>query len=138
MPVRRSLSPADGIALVEILVAMLVLIVGLVSMAQLLAVSTAALAGAGAVTGATLDAHDKLEELLASGFSGAALAVSTVDTLAADVPGHFDRTAAGRTRRWRVDEGPGADIRFVRVLVMRPGLGRLGGRVELVSMVRRQ
>jgi len=138
MPRSPQPSSAAGIALVEVLIAMLVLIVGLVATAQLLVVSTTARTDAGAVTTATLDAQDKLEELLAAGFSAPELRVGTIDTLATDVPGAFDRTAAGRTRRWRVDAGPVADTRLVRVLVLSPRARAPGGRVELLSLVRRR
>jgi hypothetical protein len=124
-----------GISLVEVLVAMVVLTGGLVSTAHLLAVSTVTHADAAAVTGATLDAQEKLEDLLAA---GPALQVSGVDSLNADVADLFDRAASGRTRRWRVDAGPVADTRIVRVLVLGPQPRRYGGRVELVSMVRRR
>ena len=122
----------------EVLIAMLVLIIGLVATAHLLAVSTVAHADASTVTSATLDAQDKLDELLAAGFAAPPLQIVAPNTLAADVADHFDRTAAGRTRRWRVDAGPVAGTRIVRVLVLSPQPRGATGRVELVSMLRRR
>ena len=116
---------------------MLVLIVGLVSTAQLLAVSAVALADAGVVTAATLDAEDVLDELAAAGFAAPALQVSATDTLGADVDGYVNHSAAGRTRRWQIEEGPVAGTRVVRVRVLSPGARRYGGHIELRSMVRR-
>jgi hypothetical protein len=118
--------------------AMLVLIIGLVAVAQLLVVATVARADAAATTGATLDAQDKLEELVATGFASPALQVTTTDTLTADVADYFDRSAAGRTRRWRVEAGPVAGTRIVRVRVVDPAFGRSGARAELLSMVRQR
>jgi type II secretory pathway pseudopilin PulG len=128
----------SGIGLVEVLMAMLVLIIGLVAVAQLLVVATVARADAAATTGATLDAQDKLEELVATGLASPALQVTTTDTLTANVADYFDRTAAGRTRRWRVEAGPVAGTRIVRVRVLDPTFGRFGARAELLSMVRRR
>ena len=127
----------NGSTLVEVLVAMLVLIIGLVAMAQLLVVSTLAHADAAAATGATIDAQNKLEELLAAGFDTPALQLAGTATLTTDVTGYFDRTPAGRTRRWQVDAGPVAGTRVVRVRVMDRASRRFGARVELLSLVRR-
>ena len=128
----------NGSTLVEVLVAMLVLVIGLVAMAQLLVVSTLAHADAAAATGATLDAQNKLEELLAAGFDTPALQVAGTATLTANVTGYFDRTVAGRIRRWQVDAGPVASTRIVRVRVLDRAARRFGARVELRSMVRRR
>jgi prepilin-type N-terminal cleavage/methylation domain-containing protein len=104
-----------GFTVIEVLVAMVILTVGLVSMAELMAVTLRLQQLGRNQTAATRLAQDKIDELMSQNWGGAApsaqLAVG--GSLTADVANHFDipPTFAGSTalsyrRRWVVTNGP--------------------------------
>lgn len=90
----------DGFVLVEVLVAVALLIGAVVTLALVLAKSTATNMSAKRVTLATIMATDKLEELRGVPFDGPVLAVSPPDTLTVDREGFFDEPVPGWRRRW--------------------------------------
>lgn len=90
----------DGFVLVEVLVAIALLIGAVVTLALVVAKSTATNLSAKRVTLATLMATDKLEELRGVPFDDPVLTVSAPDTLTVDREGFFDEPAPGWRRRW--------------------------------------
>ena len=147
---RRGATPSSGrrsergFSLVEVLFSTLILVVGLLSVAQLLAVSIKAesMARNGAL--GTRWAQGKLDDLMKANFDTNPQVQVTpggVDSLAADVPNYNDVPPVGPMqpriiRRWRVVAGPaGTRILAVRVLV---GNGSTTARaVDLTTLVRR-
>lgn len=104
-----------GFTVIEVLVAMVLLTVALVSMAELMAVTLRLQQLGRNQTAATRLAQDKLDELMSQNWDAAVpppqLAVG--GSLDADQPDHFDipptfdgSTALNYRRRWVVDPGP--------------------------------
>jgi prepilin-type N-terminal cleavage/methylation domain-containing protein len=124
-----------GFTLVEVLIAMLVLVVGLLSVAQLLAVSIVMNSDARSATSATLQAQTKVDELMKTSFTAPMVQINAADTLSSNVANYFDTPTAGITRRWQVTAGPsGTRTVTVRVLAAR---GRVYGRsVEMTTRIR--
>jgi len=121
----------NGFSLVETLVASAILITGIVSLAQLVVVSSRARAAAGARSLAALLVVDKIERLRAlpwtvddagAPVSAPELGVSPADALERDVPGYVD-APGGWPRRWSVQPLPSdpADTLVVQVRVVTPG-----------------
>lgn len=112
-----------GFSLVEVLVSMTIMMVGLVAVAQLLAVSVHTHTLGRRTSEASLLATAKLEELAKLNHATAAAVQITMggpDPLANNVADHFDVTAAGYIRRWSVAAGPAAATRLVTVRVIPP------------------
>jgi Tfp pilus assembly protein PilV len=136
---RRPASRTDaGFSLAEVIIALLVTVTGLLSLAQLLAVTAKAegVARNGAL--AARMGQDKLDDLMKANFdTSPSLQLTPVgtDTLAANVPNYFDQPAPAVTRRWIVRQGPaGTRILTVRVLVVSGASPRT---VDLTTLVRR-
>jgi hypothetical protein len=122
---------SSGTTLVEVLVAMLVLITGVLSMARLFVLAAATNASSLQTTRATIAAAQKADELRAD----AVLNPSPTDTLARNVYGWVDHVdanghsvgndahppvGAAYTRRWSITSlSPDPDTVVIRVLVMR-------------------
>jgi len=101
-----------GFTLVEVLVAVVILTVALVSMAELMAVTLRLQQLGRNQTMATRLAQDKIDELMSQNWA-AAPQLTVGGSLTADVANHFDTppTFAGSTalnyrRRWVVANGP--------------------------------
>ena len=128
-----------GFSLAETLVAMLVMVTGLLGIAQLMVVTIKAesMARNGAL--ASRLGQGKLDDLMKANFDTSLqirIPVPPVDSLVADVPNKFDVPAAGITRRWLVSQGPaGTRLVTVRVLIMR-GIPTQRT-VDLTTLVRR-
>jgi prepilin-type N-terminal cleavage/methylation domain-containing protein len=96
-----------GFTVIEVLVAMVILTVALVSMAELMAVTLRLQQLGRNQTVATRLAQDKIDELMSRNFAFNQLAVG--GSLTADVANHFDVPAAGTggnlqwRRRWLVE-----------------------------------
>ena len=97
-----------GFSLIEVLVASTILTVGLLSLAQLLALATAANASAGRATYAAVLAAEKLEDLRA-------LTWESLQRQAGESVDYLDRSGrslesasvtAAYTRRWTIDPFP--------------------------------
>lgn len=128
-----------GFSLIEVLVATLVMTVGLVSLVQLLAVSTVMHADAREATTATQYAQAKIDELAKLNLSTAAavqITPVTPDSLANNVTNYFDTPQTGVTRRWRVQAGPTGDTRIVTVRVINIRARQYGAQVDLTTIIR--
>jgi Tfp pilus assembly protein PilV len=120
------------------MVAAVILTVGLVALAQLLAVSIQMHKLGRDSAQATRLAQDKFEELMKLNFGTApAIQINNNNTLAANTANYFDVPAnTGYTRRWRVQAGPGgnASLRTVTIRVV-PDV-RVGADYEVTQVVR--
>ena len=128
-----------GFSLVEALVAMVVITLGLVSMAQLMAVTAMRHHDAREVALATERGQAKLEELMKLNLATApelAITPLSPDSLATDVPGYFDTPETGITRRWRVEAGPVPDTRLVTIRVVDVRARQYGSTIELTTIIR--
>jgi prepilin-type N-terminal cleavage/methylation domain-containing protein len=107
-----------GFTLIETVVAILILTVGLVAVAQLMAVSVRMhQIGRDSATAARL-AQDKFEELMKMNFT-LNPAIQVGGNLAANTGAYFDVPAnSGYTRRWSVANGPTGNTRVVTVRVV--------------------
>ena len=99
-----------GFTLVEVLVAFVILTIGLVSMAELMAITLRMQQLGRNQTAAARMAQDKIDELMSQNFATSAQ-VSIGGSLTADVANHFDiptlnGVAQPYRRRWRVAAGP--------------------------------
>jgi len=110
--------PGDaGFTLVEVLISMLVLTIGLVGIAAMLAITTQMHFGSREAARATRLAQDKFDELMKMDFSSDA-EVAVGGDLDADVTAHWDTPAPGVTVRWVVSNGPTDNTREVTVRVL--------------------
>lgn len=137
-PARRRRSE-KGFSLVEVIFSTLVLTIGLVSVAQLLAVAIRAETLARNGAQATRWAQGKLDELMKANFDTNLQVQVTpggVDSLGASIANYNDAPAPRIVRRWRVVAGPaGTRILAVRVIVNN---GSTTARtVDLTTLVRR-
>ena len=111
-----------GFSLAEVLISMVIMMVGLVAVAQLLAVSVQTHLLGRRTSESSLLATAKLEELAKLNHTTAAaiqITPTPPDPLAANVANYFDQVN-GYTRRWLVTAGPTADTRRVTVRVLPP------------------
>ena len=118
----------------------LVLVVGLVSMAQLLAVTTQLHIGAREAARGTRVAQAKVDELMKLNFNRAPAIQPTplgTDSLSTDVANYFDQPAPGLTRRWLVQAGPVVDTRLLTIRVLNGGTVNNGRQIDLVTVIRR-
>lgn len=118
---RPRVNSERGFTLIEALIASLILTVGLIALADLLAVTIRMhQLGRGSTT-ATRYAQGKLEELMKLNFSTApAIQITGQNSLDSNVANYFDTPASGYSRRWQVEAGPGgnAKLRLVTVRVI--------------------
>lgn len=120
----RSAAASDdrGFSLAEVLISMVIMMVGLVAVAQLLAVSVQTHLLGRRTSEASLLATAKLEELAKLNHTTAAaiqISPTSPDPLTANVADYFDQSD-GYTRRWQVTAGPAAGTRQVTVRVLPP------------------
>lgn len=109
-----------GFTLVEVLIAMIVLTVALVSLAQLMAITLRMQMLGRNQTAAIRVAQDKIDELMPLNFTNAQLAIG--GSLTADDANHFDSTDPLYRVRWTVAAGPadpGVAANSVRILTVR-------------------
>jgi type II secretory pathway pseudopilin PulG len=107
----------DGFTLVEVLIATLVMTIGMMAIAALLAVTTQMHLGARESMRSTRIAQDKIDELLKLTFStNPAIAVG--GSLDSDEADHSDAPETGITVRWLVAAGPTDDTRYLTVRVV--------------------
>lgn len=128
-----------GFTLVEVIFSILVLTVGLVAMAQLLAISVRMHQLSRNTEIATQLAERKFEELMKLNFdTAAAVQITTGDSLNSNVVNYFDAPAGTQfTRRWLVEAGPVARTRRVTVrLVPRQTDRLLYKPVQLTTIIR--
>lgn len=111
-----------GFSLAEVLISMVIMMVGLVAVAQLLAVSVQTHLLGRRTSEAAMLATSKLEDLAKLNHASAAaiqISPTSPDPLTSNVTNYFD-TSNGYTRRWRVTAGPSSDTRQVTVRVSPP------------------
>jgi prepilin-type N-terminal cleavage/methylation domain-containing protein len=109
-----------GFSLIEVLVAAVILAVGILSLAQLLAMTVSANAAAGRTTGATVLAAQKLEDLRAEPWSVLEANVGESADFLDRSGGSIDDSSAGVfRRRWFVEPwfGDPAHTLVIRVIV---------------------
>lgn len=110
-----------GFTLVEVLIAMVIMSVGLVAVAQLMAVSMQSHRLGRLTAEASLLASVKIEELVKMNFTtDPEVQITGAATLDANTANYFDTTANGFTRRWNVTAGPTADTRRLTLRVIPP------------------
>lgn len=135
----RSSKGSAGFTLVEVLFSMFVLTVGLVAMAQLLAISVRMHQLSRNTEIATQLAERKFEELMKLNFDTAApVQLTAGDSLNSNVVNYFDTPTGGQfTRRWLVEAGPVTRTRRVTVrLVPRQTDRLLYKPVQLTTIIR--
>lgn len=133
-----------GFTLVEALVAMVICTIGLVSMAELMAVTLRLQQLGRNSTAAVRLAQDKLDELTSQNFLSDA-AIQCGGSLTANVANHndtaldFDGNAQGYKRRWLVSAGPDGDQRLRQVTIrVLPDVKdtRVAGAYDLTTIIR--
>jgi prepilin-type N-terminal cleavage/methylation domain-containing protein len=128
-----------GFTLVEVLIAMVILTVALVSMAELLAVSLRMQMLGRNETSAVRLAQSKIDELVAVDFDAVGSVVATGGSLTSDVAGYFDSPAdSGFKRRWQITAITGETR--VRTLTVRlipvANDRRTNGDISLTTIIR--
>lgn len=133
---RRSalLSDNEGFTLVEVLISMVVLTVGLVGIAALLAITTEMHIGAREAARSTRLAQDKFDELMKLDFDSDP-EVAVGGDLDANEDDHFEQPMTGVTVRWFVDDGPTDDTRVVTVRVVNEKAQKYR-RTDLTTIIR--
>lgn len=131
----------QGFTLVEVVVAMLIFTVGIVALAQLMAVTMRMQAHGQAQTSAVRLAQDRLDQLMSLNFDASPeVQITGQDSLTANVADYFDTDVAGYTRRWQIEAGPdgNADLRLITIRVV-PDVQdrRTATPYELQSIIRR-
>src|SRR5688572_17319719 len=114
---RGTQSGDEGFTLVEVLISMVVLTIGLVGIAALLAITTQMHIGARESARSTRLAQDKFDELMKLNFDSDP-EVAIGGDLDADEDDYFDQPMTGVTVRWAVADGPTGDTRVVTVRVL--------------------
>ena len=123
---------SQGFSLIEVMVASAILGCAVLSVAQLVAASTAATASARDVSEATAVAWQKLDQLRSLPFAfddaggpvtDAALQPSPAGALTGDTAGYVDAPLGARyRRRWAIDsDADHPDLRILRVRVLAAG-----------------
>ena len=120
---------------------MVVLTIGLVSLAELMAVTLRLQQLGRNETQAVRLAQDRMDRLMSLNFTTAAsIQLNGVNSLASNVANYFDTEVEGYTRRWDIAAGPDAnpDLRVVTIRVI-PNVvdARTTSEYELVSIIRR-
>ena len=118
---------------------MLIVTVGMVSIAQLMAVTLRMQQLGRNQTEAVRLAQDKIDQMMSLDFDAAAT-IQIGGDLEANVADHFDTDVQGYTRRWVVAAGPDANpnLRELTMVVI-PDLADRGTRTpaQLVTIIRR-
>lgn len=140
---RCSSRPAGGdrgFTLVEVLIAMVIMTVGLVAVAQLMAVSAQAHRLGRMTSDGTRLAATKVEELVKLNMSShpsVQITPASPDSLAQNITNFFDQSGQ-YIRRWRVSAGPTPNTRRLTVRVVPPAVGRPFAKdVEVTTILRR-
>lgn len=121
------------------MVAMVILTIGLVSLAELLAVSLRMQQLGRNETQAVRLTTDKLDQLNSLNFD-TALTIQIGGSLTANVANHFDTDVPGYTRRWLVEAGPdgNANLRQITIRVIPTNTdARVNSSFEMISIIRR-
>jgi hypothetical protein len=121
-----------------VLIASMVLTVGLVAMAELMAVSLRSYSLGRNSTSATRMAQEKFDQLMKLNFALApSIQINAANTLGSNITNYFDTPSPGFTRRWKVEAGPTANLRIVTVRVIPPVADlRTAKTVEIAEVIR--
>lgn len=112
-------SDERGFTIVEALIAAIVLTIGLVALAELLAISVRMHMLGRNTTSATRLAQDKFEQMMKMNFTtNPQIQINAADTLSSNVTNYWDTPVPGFTRRWQVTAGPVPRLRHVTVRVI--------------------
>ncbi len=134
------LSSERGFTIAESLFAAVILTVGLVGTAEMLAITLRAHQLAQGSAQATRYAQSKVEDLMKANFATVpAIQLTGRNSLDADVPNYFDTPGTSYTRRWQVDAGPAGNPNLRRVTVRvipTSGDRRTSSNVTIVTLVR--
>jgi prepilin-type N-terminal cleavage/methylation domain-containing protein len=126
-----------GFTLIEVLIAMVILTIAMVSMAELMAITLRMQMMGRNETAAIRLAQSKIDELVAVNFTNATVAVG--GSLSADVANYFDvLNADGFKRRWQITAIAGkARVRTLTVRMI-PNIAdrRTNAQVELTTIIR--
>jgi prepilin-type N-terminal cleavage/methylation domain-containing protein len=128
-----------GFSLIEVLIAMLVVTIGLIGMAQLMAVTTVVHSDARETSMGTELAQAKLDELSGMNLATAAAVQVTPpspDSLEQNVANYFDEPATGITRRWKVETGPTTGTRILTLRVINTASRQFGDSLYFRTMLR--
>ena len=129
--------PEEGFSLVEVLVSTVILVVGLVAMAELLALATRMHSDAQQATRATQLAQEQIDRLVRLNMAtDPAVQITGANTLASNTANYFDTPLPGITRRWNVVAGPVANTRILTVRVVNPRARQYGGQVDVMTILR--
>ncbi|MEY4095524.1 MAG: hypothetical protein RLZZ53_2723 [Acidobacteriota bacterium] len=125
-----------GFTLVEVLFAMVILTVALVSMAELMAITLRMQMMGRNETAAIRLVQSKIDELVAVDFATAAVAIG--GSLTADVASYNDDPADGFHRRWEITEIAGeTNVRTLTVRVIpERNDRRTSAQVQLTTIIR--
>lgn len=128
-----------GFTLIEVLIAMVILTIALVSMAELMAITLRMQMMGRNETAAIRLAQSKIDELVAVDFTGASAAsVALGGSLTADVATYNDTPAAGLKRRWQIQAIAGeTNVRTLTVRLI-PDINdrRTNAQLDLVTIIR--
>lgn len=133
-----------GFTLVEVLVAMVILTVGLVSLAEMMAITIRMQMLGHNETSATRMAQEKMDQLMSLNFD-TAVSIQLGGSLTADVANYNDTPEPGYKRRWRVGAGPvdpapavSANLRQITVRIIPLNDNRrINMPIDLISVIRR-
>jgi prepilin-type N-terminal cleavage/methylation domain-containing protein len=132
----RSASREGGFTLIEVLIAMVILTIALVSMAELMAITLRLQMQGRNETAEVRLIQSKIDELVAVNFASASVAVG--GTLTSDTANYNDTPTPGYKRRWQIAAITGETR--VRTLTVRiiPDIGdrRTNAQVELTTIIR--
>jgi Tfp pilus assembly protein PilV len=121
---------------VEVLVATLILTIGLVAMAQLLAISLRMHSDAREASLSAQLAQSQIEALVRLNFTAPAVQITAANTLAANTANYFDLPQPSVTRRWNVVAGPTANTRLLTVRVINNRARQYGTQVDISTIIR--
>jgi prepilin-type N-terminal cleavage/methylation domain-containing protein len=136
-PAHRSAKREGGFTLVEVLIAMVILTVALVSMAELMAITLRMQMMGRNETSAVRLAQSKIDQLVNLNFATNA-AANVGGSLTANVANYFDTDAPGFTRRWQIQAIAGeTKVRTLTVRVI-PNINdrRTNAQIDLVTIIR--
>ena len=128
-----AIASQKGFTLVEVLVATVVMTIGLVGIAALLAITTEMHLGAREAARSTRLAQDKFDDLMKLNFSAPEVAIG--GDLDANATDYFEEPVTGVTVRWAVAAGPTDDTRVVTVRVLNEKAQKYR-RTDLTTIIR--
>lgn len=124
-----------GFSLIEVMISMLVVTIGLIGMAQLMAVTTVVHSDARETSMGTELAQAKLDELTGKDLASDA-EVQIGGNLDANTANYFAAPSPGVTLRWLVEAGPTAGTRILTLRVINTASRQYGDSLYFRTMLR--